>query len=81
MNLKLPPNGHIYTLTVGPNHGVSDQSMPAFVQSHSRSQARLMFVTTLEMDNFDYTKNQCTFQNNSQLVNERGSFTSGSMHC
>ena len=30
--------------------------MPAFVQSYSQSQARLMFVTTLGMDNFDCTK-------------------------
>ena len=27
--------------------------MPAFVKSHSQSQARLMFVTTLEIDNFE----------------------------
>ena len=40
MNLKLPLNGCIYTLTISdPNHQhVSDQSRPAFVQSHSQSQ-------------------------------------------
>ena len=30
--------------------------MPAFVQSYSQSQARVMFATTLGMDNFDCTK-------------------------
>ena len=30
--------------------------MPAFGQSYYQSQAWLMFVTTLGMDNFDYTK-------------------------
>ena len=30
--------------------------MPAFVQSYSQSQARLMFVTTLGIDNFECTK-------------------------
>ena len=30
------------------------QRMPAIVQSHSQSQAGLMFVTTLEMDNSDW---------------------------
>ena len=43
----------IYILSVGGvlNHQcVSDQSRPVFVQSHSQSQARLMFVTTLKMD-------------------------------
>ena len=32
------------------------QSVPAFVQSYSQSQARLMFVTALGMDNLDCTK-------------------------
>ena len=44
MNPKLP---RIYTLTVGrgPNHQhVSDQSRPAFVQSHSQSQAVLTYA-------------------------------------
>ena len=40
-----------------PNHQcISSQSMLAFVQSYSQSQARLMFVTTLGMDNCDCTK-------------------------
>ena len=33
----------------------------AFVQSYSQSQARLMFVTTLGMDNFDYNKMNAQF--------------------
>ena len=36
--------------------------MPAFVQSYSQSQARLMFVTTLGMDNFDCTKMNAHFK-------------------
>ena len=36
--------------------------MPAFAQSHSQSQARLMFVTTLGMDNFDCTKMNAHFE-------------------
>ena len=36
--------------------------MPAFVQSYSQSQARLMFVTTLGMDNTDYTKMNAHFK-------------------
>ena len=36
--------------------------MPAFVQTYSQTQARLMFVTTLEMDNFDCTKMNARFQ-------------------
>ena len=39
--------------------------MPAFVESHFQSQARLTFVTTLGMDNFDCTKMNAQ---NSQLV-------------
>ena len=39
-----------------------NQSGPAFVQSYSQSQARLMFVTTLEMDNFDCTKMNAHFK-------------------
>ena len=35
---------------------ISNQSVPAIVQSHSQSQARLKFVTTLGMDNFYCTK-------------------------
>ena len=35
--------------------------MLAFVQSYSQSQARLMFVTTLGMDNFDCTKMNAHF--------------------
>ena len=73
--------------------------MQAFVQIYS--QARLLFVTTLEMDNIDRT--QCRRQEGgeqqgqfapgsqckgapkqcwtcSQLVYERGSFTTGSKH-
>ena len=36
--------------------------MPAFVQTYSQTRARLMFVTTLEMDNFDCTKMNARFQ-------------------
>ena len=36
--------------------------MPAFVQSYSQSQARLTFVATLGMDNFDCTKMNAHFQ-------------------
>ena len=36
--------------------------MPAFVQSYSQSQARVMFVTTLGMDNFDCTKMNAHFK-------------------
>ena len=64
MNPKLPLNGCIYTLTVGSvlTTNVSQiQSMPTFVQIYSQSQARLMFVTTLGLDNFDCT-NKCTFR-------------------
>ena len=47
----------------GPNHQcISNQSVPAFVQSYSQSQARLMFVTTLGMDNFDCTKMNAHFK-------------------
>ena len=38
------------------DHCISNQSVPAFVQSYTHSQARLMFVTTLGMDNIDCTK-------------------------
>ena len=41
---------------------ISNQSVPAFVQSYSESQARLMFVTTLGMDNFDCTKMNAHFK-------------------
>ena len=37
--------------------------MPAFVQSYSQSQAKLMFITTLGMDNFDCTKMNAHFKN------------------
>ena len=36
--------------------------MLAFVQSYSQSQARLMFATTLGMDNFDCTKMNAHFK-------------------
>ena len=66
MNPKLPLDGRIYTLTVGSvlttNVAISNQSMPAFVQIYSQTRARLMFVTTLEMDNFDCTKMNARFQ-------------------
>ena len=46
-----------------PNHQcISNQSMLAFAQSYSQSQARLMFVTTLGMDNFDCTKMNAHFK-------------------
>ena len=41
--------------------------MLAFIQSYSQSQARLTFVTTLGVDNFDCTKMNAHFKN-SQLV-------------
>ena len=41
---------------------ISNQSMSAFVQSYSQSQARLMFVATLGMDNFDCTKMNAHFK-------------------
>ena len=41
---------------------ISNQSMPAFVQSYSQSRARLMFVTTLGMGNFDCTKMNAHFK-------------------
>jgi len=40
---------------------ISNQSMLAFVQSFSQSQARLKFVTTLRMDNFDCNKMNAHF--------------------
>ena len=51
--------------------------MLAFVQIYSQSQARLKFVTTLGMNNFDCNKMNAK---NSQLVYGRGSFNSGSKH-
>ena len=36
--------------------------MPAFVQTYSQTRARLMFVTTLEMANFDCTKMNAHFK-------------------
>ena len=39
-----------------------NQSVPAFVQSYSQSQARLMFVTTLGMDSFDCIKMNAHFK-------------------
>ena len=40
----------------------TNQSVPDCVQSYSQSQARLMFVTTLGMDNFDCTKMNAHFK-------------------
>ena len=60
MTSKFSLNGCICTLTIArvrTTNVVSDQSRPAFVQSHFQSQARLMCVTTLEMDNLYCTKN------------------------
>ena len=48
MNPKLPLNGRIYILTAGRVLNINVQSRPAFVQSQSQSQPRLMFVTALE---------------------------------
>ena len=45
---------------MGANH--HHVCMPVIVQSHCRSQARLMFVTTLKMDNFGCTKMNAHFQ-------------------
>ena len=44
--------------------------MPAFVQSYSQSQARLMFVTTLGMDNFDCTKMNGHFEKATAYLRE-----------
>ena len=41
---------------------VTKQYMPPIVQSHFQSQAGLMFVTTLEMNNFDCTKINAHFK-------------------
>ena len=64
---KLPLDGCIYMLTVGSvlTTNVSQIILcQLFVQSYSQSQARLMFVTTPGMDNFDCTKmNAHNFQN------------------
>ena len=83
MNPKLPLDGRIYMLTVGSvlttNVSQINLCQLAFVQSYSQSQARLLFVTTLGMDNFDCTKMNVHFEK-SQLVYSRGSFTSGSKH-
>ena len=60
MTSKFPLNGCICTLTIArvpTTNVVSNQSRPAFVQSRSQSQAGLMGVTTLEMDNLYCTKN------------------------
>jgi len=62
MNPKFPLDGRIYMLTVGSVLTTTNQSMLAFVQSYSQSQARLKFVTTLGMDNFDYNKINALFK-------------------
>ena len=65
MNPKLPLDGRIYTLTVGSilTTNVSQINLcQLFVQTYSQTRARLMFVTTLEMDNFDCTKMNARFQ-------------------
>ena len=65
MNQKLPLDGRIYTLTVGSDltTNVSQINLcQPFVQTYSQTRARLMFVTTLEMDNFDCTKMNARFQ-------------------
>ena len=51
--------------------------MSAFLQSYSQSQARLKFVTTLGMDNFDCNKMNAYFKKNSQLDYGKVSFTIG----
>ena len=61
MNPTLPLDGRIYTLTVG-RVPISDQSRIAFVQSHSQSQARLMFVNCSQNGQLGLYQNQCTFQ-------------------
>ena len=55
----MPLSGHIYMLTVGSvlATNVSQTSLyQLFLQSYSQSLVRLMFVTTLGLDNFDCTK-------------------------
>ena len=65
MNPKLPLGGRIYMLTVGSilTTSVSQTNLCyTFLQSYSQSQARLKFVTTLGMDNFDCNKMNAHFQ-------------------
>ena len=55
----MPLSGRIYMLTVGSvlATNVSQTSLyQLFFQSYSQSLVRLMFVTTLGLDNFDCTK-------------------------
>ena len=63
MNSKLPLDRRIYMLTLGSvlTTSVSQQSMSAFAHSYSQRQARLMFVTTLGMDEFDCFKMNAHF--------------------
>ena len=64
LNPKLTLKRCIYMLICrqGPYYQcVSDQSRPAFVQSHFQGQARVTFVTALELHNFDCAKNSCIF--------------------
>lgn len=65
-----PLNGCTYMLTVlyEKHQYVSNQCMSANGQSHLQSQTRLLFVTTLEVDNFDYTIMMNAYFINSQLV-------------
>ena len=53
---------HLTICNIAKHQCVSKQSKPAFAQSHSQSQARLMFVTALEIDNLD-----CTTQSDSHI--------------
>lgn len=70
-----PLNGCTYMLTVlyEKHQYVSNQCMSANGKSHSQSQTKFLFVTTLEMDNFNYMN---VYFINSQLVlgRPRGSF-------
>ena len=45
--------------------------MPAFVETYFQTRARLKFVTTLEMDNFDCTKMNARFQKFTACLRER----------
>ena len=66
MNPKLPLDERIYTPTVGSvlttNVSQTYLYVLAFAQTYSQTQAKLMLVTTLEMDNFDCAKMNARFQ-------------------
>ena len=64
--VSVPLNSQPVAYTVGSiltiNVSQINLCQPAFGESHSQSQARLMFVTTLGMDNFDCIKMNAHFK-------------------